>query len=496
MIITLFSNSVMPLQVDAHKRHLTIQPDTTTFLHNPLNGWVIYLNRNWDSDFWQKEDYEHLSVSENSADTVNITNYASTCYFRAGWRFFEPVEGQYAWLNPNSRLMRLLGSVIQHGCKIAFRIVVDGRDQGQNTPLYVKEAGAKGFTDNSGIWTPYVDDPIFQMKYEKFICALGQHFNDPDIMSFIDGYGFGKWGEGHSVAYSDYNHKKTVFKWNIDLYARVFSKVPTLINYHRLIGDTISWGEPSKDSEDMLDYAVRQGCSLRHDAFGMTDYYQDWEKQYAKKWRYIRPVIMEGGWITGAHHHYWTDSSKKYRKGYSEDVRQGEFSMSAEAHVNMMDFRVGDETYSWFKKAFPLVKRFLAQGGYRLYPSEISYDNSADHNGLLIIHHQWNNLGWGYCPTNIPQWNQRYKVAFAFINKDGQICKIFVDSQTDLSKWYYNAPVKYITALSLSGLPRGRYTLAVGLFDVRGNKIGIHMAVSQEKQHDLWLKIGEIKINK
>ena len=42
---------------------------------------------------------------------------------------------------------------------------------------------------------------------------------------------------------------------------------------------------------------------------------------------------------------------------------RGEFDDSKEARVNMMDFRVGDETESWFKTSFNLVKRFIAEGG-------------------------------------------------------------------------------------------------------------------------------------
>lgn len=47
--------------------------------------------------------------------------------------------------------------------------------------------------------TPMPQDPIFQRYYEKFVAALAEEFNDPEYTSFIDGYGLGKWGEGHSV---------------------------------------------------------------------------------------------------------------------------------------------------------------------------------------------------------------------------------------------------------------------------------------------------------
>ncbi len=69
-------------------------------------------------------------------------------------------------------------SVRERGMRLAFRINVDSRDQGQNTPLYVKEAGAKGFQDpnNSQIWSPYPDDAVFQQKYEKIPSSLCRCF--------------------------------------------------------------------------------------------------------------------------------------------------------------------------------------------------------------------------------------------------------------------------------------------------------------------------------
>lgn len=47
----------------------------------------------------------------------------------------------------------------------------------------------------------------------------------------------------------------------------------------------------------------------------MTGYYEQWEKDFARAYRFRLPIIMEGGWITGAHHRYWIDPSGKYRQG-------------------------------------------------------------------------------------------------------------------------------------------------------------------------------------
>lgn len=480
---------------------VTINPDKENVIRNPLTGWTLYLGRNWDENFWTKEGYDHMVVSGMSKP-VKVSDYANTCYIRTSWSSLNPSEGVYIWDDPNARLTKLIQSVLNRNMRLAFRIVVDGRDQGQNTPLYVFEAGAKWYSDpNSGKETvrksPYPDDPVFQEKYTTFIEAFAKQFNNPDIVDFIDGYGLGKWGEAHSMVYENYSNKAKVFDWVTSLYARCFDRIPLLINYHRLVAanNVTGWGEVAPDTDYLLQSAIDKGYSLRHDAFGMNGYYQDWEKEYAARWNYKRPIIMEGGWITGGTHRYWIDPSGEYRQGHPEDVRQGEFNASAEAHVNMMDFRIGDETNSWFTKSFSLVKRFIAEGGYRLYPDRISLPVKVNTGQEIVIEHRWNNLGWGYCPTNIPQWNQKYKVAFALLDSKNSVMRIYVDKQTDLSRWLKGTPTSYKFNLKLEGAPTGNYSWAVGLVDVtKKNNIGLQMAVSEGLLESGWVKLLPVTI--
>lgn len=110
-----------------------------------------------------------------------------------------------------------------------------------------------------------------------------------------------------------------MLRWIVDLYSTAFPSVALAINYHRLIGTGMDWGDPDPDSERLLDIAFDRGYVLRHDAFGMTTYYSDWEKAIAAKWRYKRPIIMEGGWVTGSMN-YSVDP-----RGYQTvaDVRKG-----------------------------------------------------------------------------------------------------------------------------------------------------------------------------
>ena len=472
-----------------------LAPDRTSVIRNPLSGWVMYLGRSWDENFWTSEGYDAMPTSDGT--TVRVSDYATTAYLRTGWSTLETAEGEYVWRDAESRYARMLKSCLDRGLKLALRIVFDGRDQGQNTPLYVVDAGAACYEEN-GVKTPYMDDPVFQEKYTRFIEALAEDFNDPDKVDFIDAFGLGKWGESHAMIYKDPANKVAVFDWITSLYSETFTRVPLVIHYHRVLADSNrdSWGEVSPDTERLLDMAIGKGYCLRHDAFGMTDYYQTWEKEFARKWNFRLPILMEGGWITAAHHRYWIDSSGNYRQGHSEDVRRGEFEASREAHVNTMDFRINDEVTSWFSQAFDLVKRFVAEGGYRLYPSEVRVPERVRSNGRTRVRSCWNNIGWGYCPTNLPQWNQCYKVAFALLDKDLKPAYVFTDYGTDLSTWLKGRPAVYETTIDLDGVVCGTYTWAVGLVDTRKEKtIGLDMAVDDSLlTADKWLRLGRVEV--
>ena len=495
---TLGSSTPLINQTDERVETICFDPDTVSVLKNPLTGWVMYLGRNWDENFWEKQKYDAMPVHYGDS-AVKVSDYAGTCYIRLNWNMLENKEGEYVWNDPGSRIYKLLASVRNRGMRLAFRINVDSRDQGQNTPLYVKEAGAKGFQDpnNSKLWSPYPDDPVFQKKYEKFLKAFAASFDNPDKVDFIDAYGLGKWGEAHGVRYSDYDNKESVFEWITDAYSNAFKKVPLVINYHRLVGDTISWAIPHPDSERLLKRAIAKGYIIRHDAFGMTGYYEQWEKDFAKKYRFRLPIIMEGGWITGAHHRYWIDPSGNYREGHSEDVRRGEFMESRDAHVNMMDLRIGDETASWFNTSFDLVKRFEKEGGYRLYPMKISYITKAKRGETVVFKHSWRNLGWGYCPTNIPQWKGKYKVCIALMDSQFHIVKKQLVEDAELSAWVQGQDGHYSTKISLDEVRDGTYTWLIGLVDTtKSYQPGIKMAVNHNLLHQGWCKVGTIKITK
>lgn len=351
---------------------------------------------------------------------MKVSDYATVLFIRAAWTYFNPEEGVYVRNQPPSaskyarRFHMLVDGAKERGLKLAFSFICDSQDKHDNfTPDFVREAGAKGFMSTTGsvqVWSPYCDDPVFQQKFTEFLQAFAQKYNDPDVTMFMSGFGLGKWGESHSVTYSTGNSepREAVIDWVSDAYLQAFTKVPCVINYHRCLMDTKSFdGADTGVSEKLLDKLVAKGYSLRHDAYGMKGYYKDWERNYALANRFSRPLIAEGGWVESSH------GGSIKGDGYADhgEVRRGEFNEARNTYVNMMDFRYSNsmtsgETWRWFNNCFDLVKEFIAEGGYRLYPDKISLPKSVSGNGNVTMVHRWSNLGWGYCPTNIPQWNQ------------------------------------------------------------------------------------------
>ena len=517
--------------VPAGNVQIKMSPDKTSVLKNPMTGWVMYVSGTADPSYLDTEFYVS-SLKKN----VRVADYASCIYVRTNWRNFNPEENVYFWDDPNSSLYKIYTRAQELGLPMAFRVVVDGRDQGANTPEWVYEKGAAYWPSSeiprfSDRKVPDVTDPVWRECYEKFIEAFAEKFNDPTKIAFIDGYGLGKWGEGHNVCYEGLEvtgtevdngitytkygdgivsdktveYKENTMEWITSLYSRCFTKVPLVINYHRQIGHPRSSGKNAQpDSEHLLQIAIDNGYCLRADSFGMHNQdwgYNDWERNYVRQWNNVLPIILEGGYV-------WTNSghqSSIAAEGYETagDVREGEFLEGQLACVNMMDFRVGDEVRSWFEEAFPYVERFIQEGGYRLYPDRVSVPESVKMGDDVTVTSRWLNLGWGVCPTNLKQWNQKYKVAYALLDMQTEKPVYqFVDESTDLSTWLKGSPASYDFDISVKKVAIGGYIWAVGLVDTTLDDgegihpIGIQVAVDKNSlTEDGWVKLANVTVN-
>lgn len=505
---------------------IKLTPDRSSFLKNPMTGWVMYVSGTADPSYLDTEFYVP-SLEKN----VRAADYATCIYVRTNWRNFNPEEGVYFWDDPNSSLYKIYTRAQELGLPMAFRVVVDGRDQGANTPQWVFDKGAEYWLENDRYpdrKVPNVLDPVWRECYEKFIEAFAEKFNDPTKIAFIDGYGLGKWGEGHNVCYEDLEpiswnsdgsvkeyagivtdntveYKENTMEWITSLYSRCFTKVPLVINYHRQIGHPRSSGKNAQpDSEHLLQIAIDNGYCLRADSFGMHNQdwgYNDWERSYVKQWNKKLPIILEGGYVWSNSGHQSSIKGEGYET--AGDVREGEFLEGQMACVNMMDFRVGDEIRSWFEEAFNYVEQFNEEGGYRLYPDRVSVPETVKMGDDVTVTSRWMNLGWGVCPTNLKQWNQKYKVAYALLDMQTEKPVYqFVDESTDLSTWLKGSPASYDFDISMKKVAIGGYIWAVGLVDTTLDDgegihpIGIQVAVEKDSlTEDGWVKFANVTVN-
>lgn len=486
-----------------------VTPERKKLLRNPMNGWVIYagLGDGLSDTFW--EDYDNF---QSVKGRVKVSDYATTLFIRGAWSDFNPEEDKYVWdedvnTKPAKRFKDLVSGALERDLKLAFSFIVDSRDKHYNfTPQYVMDSpNIQGYETITGtasrVWSPYPDDPVFQKRYEEFIKVFADRYDDPDIVQFISGTGLGKWGESHTVWYStaDDGPREAVFDWVTSLYANAFKRVPILINYHRWILSRQTWDGSNYDpnSERLLESAIEKGYSLRHDAFGMKGYYTTWEQNFARKYKNKRPIVAEGGWVKISH------GGSISGDGYSNyaDVRRGELDQAKGAAANMLDLRyskdiVNGETFSWFNDAFYLVEQFIAEGGYRLYPDRLSLPAQISNGANITIGHRWHNLGWGYCPTNIPQWQNKYKVAFALLDKEDLLPQyVMVDEEPRLSEWIKGYPKGYKYSTKISDVNVGDYYWAVGIIDTSNdNEIGIRISAKDEITTEGWLKLSEVKV--
>lgn len=470
---------------------IQIEPEIQNIVRNPLMGWAIYCDAyNPDMEFWNKFDN---IVVEGYEKPFKASDYATHLYIRWPWSAFERSEGEYAW-EYDDFLNLLEDGAIERGLKLAYRIYVDSRDYPtQSSPDYLREAGVQGFISNTKIWSPYPDDPIFQEKYEKFIKAFAERYNNLSKVEYIDGYGLGKWGEGHSVIYKNNGNRENVFKWIIDLYSKYFTEIPLALNYHRLIASEKEWGTPDANSENLLNYAYEKGYILRHDAFGMGDYYGDFEKKIVKKYFPKKPIIAENGWWHNGTTHWKGDPN-----GYKlwRDVWEQTLMDALNANANILDLRNISETKSWFTTSFDLVEEFVSKGGYRIYPDSISLPKKIKRNQEIKIVHRWSNIGFGVCPTNIKPWNNQYKVGFALLNKKNEnVDYLFIDNTTDPSKWLKGYPISYNLSILSNDILEGEYVWGIAIIDIRkNNKIGINLSAKGNLANSGWLKLCDVRV--
>lgn len=471
--------------------------DTVSLIRNPGMGWMLY-----------DDAYDQPANADNYWKVLDdaARKYASVLYLRWRWSDLEPEQGKYAWIY-NDNFKKIIKGAKDRGLKLAFRIFYDSRDMTYNcTPLYVKKAGAEGFTETNGLWTPYPDDPVFQKKFDVFISAFAKAFDDPYTVDFIDGHGLGLWGEGWNVITSktpknikhpgllkDAPDYFTVFDWMLSAYAKHFKKVLLVFNFNY-------YNIPRQYT-----IAVQKlGFGLRRDGLGGETYGdQKWLASSlfpstffvaeAHYWMVNKPWNADNKpWLNDEV--YGTKGSNQFKSW--RDVYLQTYKDAIQSHANYLDLREEGEVMGLSQQAPDLIQKFILSGGYRIFPAYVKYPQKISSNRSFIIEHAWKNSGVGIMPNNNVRWSYKYKVAFALLDENtGEAVSVIKDKIAEPSMWMKDILFTYKSDDMFKNKP-GNYILAVALINTNNNKPEINLAIENNELMNGWTVVGKIEIEK
>lgn len=458
--------------------------DKESLVRNPGMGWTIYDDAIWTpanaDSYWQQQGQY-------------AEKYASTLYIRWRWSDMEPEEGKYAWIH-NDNFKALIKGARDRNLKLAFRVYIDGQDnQHQATPDFVRLAGAQGYntTDGRGHWNPYIDDEVFQTKYSNFVKAFAKEFDDPEVVDYVDVYNIGHWGEGHNMWYLNWDaNKDKSDRWLISLYADNFKRVIPVF-----LSNILSHINPAILKEVFETHHM----SARRDGVG-SSYLEDREVDLLRS---IHPKSM----VVGEQAYYGGNDLGGDWKPFRNDklynstsIWKDSYRLSLEhafkVRANYLDLRNNLETKGWVETAPDLVKQFIAKGGYRFTPTSLEVNKNIKPGEQFTIKHEWTNSGVGICPNKNKRWDNKFKVAFALLDKDNTISKMFIDNEANPGDWLGESNFKYtFTTDDTKELKSGKYQLVLAIINSQNeNKPGIKLAIEDHELINGWTKVTEVTV--
>lgn len=185
---------------------------------------------------WNQMYYTFDEVPVPNGDDVNDVLDWLPCdivSFRLSWNKIESKEGQYNWaiIDDVAKKWTAVGKRLDF--KFYTNFLWDHAEK-QATPLWVKEAGAKGrYLDHDGkhdndTWMAAYNDPVLLEKLGNFYKAVSEHYKSSDI-EMIELGSIGRVGEGNSYQIG-VNATLDEMKTHIDLLRKYFPNTQLIIN--------------------------------------------------------------------------------------------------------------------------------------------------------------------------------------------------------------------------------------------------------------------------
>lgn len=318
---------------------------------NPLMGYV--------PSAWYNEVSEDISL----------------LYMDITWAELEPEEGVYNWasIDEENQISRWR----KEGKHLVFRFVCDipGEEAHMDIPEWLYEKSGKAGKWYDGEYgkgfAPDYNNPTIISCHEQAVKALGEHFGQDGLISYVELGSLGHWGE-----------------WHVN-YSEGIQRIPREAVREKYI---LPWTEAFPDARILMRRpfasAEKYGFGLYNDMTGQPEATQSWLGWINNGGKYDQTgeknviVPMKDFWKTAPSGGEFTSSLSM--EEMLDTNLSGTVEMIREAHTTFLGPKIPDENY------VDGYKEVLKNMGYRLWVSMAELKNTAKGSRLKLT---WENSG-------------------------------------------------------------------------------------------------------
>lgn len=462
----------------AQKTDLVNQWDTIRPLANPDKGWYHHLLDNGIHKYLIQDEKE-------------LTGFPGMdhLYLRLAWAFLEPEEGKFDW----SYIDNIVDKYVPKGYNISFRIscketgkvneAVPTEINGIRyaTPYWVVKAGAKGIERpefGSPSWTPDWNDPVYLEKLDNFHKAFAAKYDGKSWVRYVDVGSIGDWGEGHTWSSTRIPPTFDEVKTHIDLYLKHYKNTQIIV-----ADDLLASTKVETEKQELLKYALKNKISLRDDSPMVQGYMQNdlstWTVRHPEFFAEVyktKPTVFEL-------EHYPKVKANGYWLGKNGKDIIPEYKVSG-ADVFRNAVKIIRPTYvgwhgylgEWLTDNPDFTKEMLNLCGYWYFPKSIN--STPIKNGKLSFEIEWLNKGVAPAYTTY-----RLKGKLIPVDHSSKIIHFEMEDSGN-KKWMPGQTTVEKYTAKLSEEPKGKYSLAIQLFDSKSGKpveIGLSADLEVEK---------------
>ena len=304
-----------------------------------------------------------------------VSEDISLLYMDITWAELEPEEGVYNWasIDEENQISRWR----KEGKHLVFRFVCDipGEEAHMDIPEWLYEKSGKAGKWYDGEYgkgfAPDYNNPTIISCHEQAVKALGEHFGQDGLISYVELGSLGHWGE-----------------WHVN-YSEGIQRIPREAVRDKYI---LPWTEAFPDARILMRRpfasAEKYGFGLYNDMTGQPEATQSWFDWINNGGEYDQTgeknviVPMKDFWKTAPSGGEFTSSLSM--EEMLDTNLSGTVEMIREAHTTFLGPKIPDENY------VDGYKEVLKTMGYRLWISMAELKNTAKGSRLKLI---WENSG-------------------------------------------------------------------------------------------------------